>query len=492
VGTRSINVTVNPLPTVSVSGADTVCAGTIVGLTASGATSYSWSPSSGLSCINCANPNATPSTTTTYTVIGTDNAGCKDTETVTIRILSLPNVSAGRDTFVCKLNSIQLSASGAKSYVWTPAATLNCDTCISPIASPATTTTYTVTGTDSNGCVNTDQIKVSIYTQPSINAGPDQTICAGQSAQLQASGGVSYLWSPAGTLSCSACSNPVSLPLVSIDYTLVGMDNNGCSDSDKVHIEVIQRDTITISQNQEICEGESVQLLATGGSAYTWYPAATLNNATIANPTATPTDTTKYYVIIKQGTCFADTLSTTVIVHPLPTIDAGDLLRITAGSSVVINTTGTNISTYAWSPTTTLSCTDCPNPTASPDVSTTYTVRVASEYGCLGEDTVRVIVTCEGNQIWLPNTFTPNADGQNDRFYPHGKGIRAVKSFRIYNRWGEVMYERTNFPTENDIYGWDGTYKNQPLKPDVYVYYLSAECTSGEQIEVKGDITLIK
>ncbi|MEO6830602.1 MAG: T9SS type B sorting domain-containing protein, partial [Chitinophagaceae bacterium] len=109
-----------------------------------------------------------------------------------------------------------------------------------------------------------------------------------------------------------------------------------------------------------------------------------------------------------------------------------------------------------------------------------------------GFDTIRINVRCDGSQLWLPNTFTPNADGENDFFYPHGKGISEIKRFRIYDRWGELIFDRTNMPLNDKNAGWNGTYKNQQLKPDVFVWVLNAVCSNGTPLEVKGNISLIR
>lgn len=492
IGSTTVTLNVNALPNVTAGNNQSTCLGTPVTLTASGASTYSWSPVTGLSCTNCPSPSANPTTTTTYIVTGTDLLGCHDTGMVTVTVKPLPNVVASADTFVCNLNSVQISATGASGYVWSPATTLSCSTCADPIASPTISTTYTVTGTGANGCLNSDQVTVSIYTQPVINAGPDQTICAGRSAQLQASGGNTYVWSPAATLSCSACPNPLATPPATINYKVVGTDVHGCNDSDYIDIRVIQRDSISVGPGGEICEGESFQLSATGGTGYSWTPSNTLNNGSIANPVATPRETTTYNVTIAQGQCFSDILSATVVVHPLPTVDAGPDRNIVAGTSTTLTTTGNNIKTYSWTPSEDLSCRECPEPVATPKKTTTYLVRTTSDFGCESSDEVTVFVTCDEKQLWLPNTFTPNGDGQNDRFYPHGKGITSINRFRIYDRWGEVVYDVMNMPTDDPNYGWDGYFKSQPLKPDVYIYIINAKCSTGEPLEIKGDITLMK
>jgi gliding motility-associated-like protein len=415
-----------------------------------------------------------------------------DTAQTTITILELPVVTAGPDVTICKTTSTTLSASGAASYVWSPATGLSCTTCVNPVATPVANTTYVLTGTGLNGCVNTDTVNVNLYDQPPVNAGPDQTICAGQEAQLQASGANSYFWTPTNTLSCITCANPKAAPPKNTTYFVVGTDMHGCVDSDMVNITVIQRLPVSVGPGGEVCAGGYVQLSASGGDNYNWYPATGLSCTNCASPTANPSETTTYHVAIRQGQCFADTLSVDVVIHPIPTINAGEDKSVILGTPVQINTTATNTQTYTWTPSDGLSCTDCANPMAAPARDMTYVVTATSSFGCTATDEVNVRVRCDNSQIWLPNTFTPNADGQNDRFYPHGKGIQTIAHFRIYNRWGELIFDRTNMPVNDKSYGWDGTFKSQPLKPDVFVWIMDAECTNGEHTQTKGDISLIR
>ena len=488
----TVTVSVHPLPVVSAGAGQSVCAGVGAQLQATGAASYTWSPATGLSCTACPNPIATPAATTTYTVTGTDGFGCTGTATVTVTIKPLPLINAGPDVSICKLNSTQLTATGGVSYIWSPATALSATTGASVTANPVATATYTVTGTGANGCINTDAVTVNVYAQPPVNAGPDQTICNGQAAQLQATGAAGYVWSPATALSCVTCANPSATPSATITYGVVGTDIDGCIDSDKVVITVIPKLPISVSPGGAICEGESIQLTATGGDTYLWSPAATLSCAVCASTLATPVQTTNYQVIIKQGQCFADTLHALVTVHPKPTISAGPDQSIVAGASVQLITSTTFTDTYLWTPATGLSCDDCSAPVASPDRTTTYTVTASNQFGCTATDDVTISVRCDGNQVWLPNTFTPNGDGENDRFYPHGRGIQTVARFRIYDRWGELLFDGANIPVNDKNYGWDGTWKGQQLKPDVYVWILNATCTTGDPIEAKGDISLVR
>jgi gliding motility-associated-like protein len=125
-------------------------------------------------------------------------------------------------------------------------------------------------------------------------------------------------------------------------------------------------------------------------------------------------------------------------------------------------------------------------------VNTTYYANVESDKGCKASDSVRIFLYCENSQVFVPNTFTPNNDGENDVFYPRGVGIKAVKTFRVYNRWGELLFERSNISLNDAANAWDGSYKGGDPKPDVYVYIIEAVCYTDEDIFIKGDVTIIK
>ncbi|WP_243630203.1 PKD domain-containing protein [Taibaiella soli] len=487
-----VTVTVNPLPVVDAGANQTICAGTTTQLQASGASTYSWSPATGLSCTNCANPVASPTTTTTYTVTGTSTAGCHATSTVTVTVNPAPGVTAGAPQTICKGNSAQLNAIGAVTYSWSPATGLSCTTCPDPIATPTTPTVYTVTGTDANGCSATATVAVNFFTPPTISAGADQTLCVGSSAQLQATGGVSYLWTPSNTLSCDNCPNPLATPTTNTTYQVVGTDANGCKDSAKLNISVIQHVPTSVGPGDTLCKGESANLSASGGTSYLWSPSAGLNSTTSATPTATPDVTTTYMVLIQENQCFTDTDYVTVIVNPQPTVDLGPDQAVGAGAGVTLNPKITDATIYQWTPTAYLSCSDCPNPVASPIKTTTYTLVVSNEFGCSDSDAITLSVECDNNQLFIPNTFTPNGDGQNDIFYPHGKGVSTIKRMRIYDRWGELVFDAQNMPVNDPSYGWDGSYKGQRLTPDTYIYIVDATCVTGQPLQIKGDVSLIR
>ena len=241
-----------------------------------------------------------------------------------------------------------------------------------------------------------------------------------------------------------------------------------------------------------VCKGIAVPLYDSGATKYTWIPGTGLSSAYIADPWATPPVTTTYAVIAQLAGCIADTNYVTVVVHPLPTVDAGPDQRVLEGSTAQLNATGTNIYKYAWDQASTLSCDICPNPVASMTVTTTYGITVSTDFGCKSSDSVTIFIYCDASQVFIPNTFTPNGDGQNDVFYPRGKGISQIKSFRIYNRWGQLLFERSDISINDAANAWDGSYLGSMPRPDVYVYIIDAFCDTGAPINIKGDVTIIK
>ncbi len=189
----------------------------------------------------------------------------------------------------------------------------------------------------------------------------------------------------------------------------------------------------------------------------------------------------------------ADAAVKNVLVHALPTATLPSTITLQAGSPVQINGQySSGVRGYTWRPTTGLSCTDCPQPIASPKFNTKYIVQYVDSNGCRNTNTVQVIVLCKNANVFIPNTFSPNGDGSNDVFYVRGRGLDRVKSLRIFNRWGEVVFEKRDFAVNDASVGWDGRYKGTRLTPDVYVYQVEVFCENSEVIRFNGNVALIK
>jgi PKD repeat protein len=368
----------------------TICAGESVQLQASGATQYKWSPATGLSCTDCPNPVASPTGTTTYTVTTANSEGCRDTARITITVLPQAMANAGPDKAICPGASVQLDGSGGGTYEWRPATGLSCTNCATPIASPATTTTYTLRVNPGGRCTDVDSVTVTVNSAAKADAGPDRAICAGEAVQLEGSGGGTYEWVPATGLSCTDCAIPKASPIQTTTYTLRVRLGAGCTDLDSVTVTVRPTVTATISDNVEICAGDSTKLTASGGTIYRWEPAAGLSCADCPSPIARPVATTNYSVIVNTAGGCPDTAAVTVTVHPIPLADAGKDRTLCIGESTTLTAQGGTA--YTWSPDPSLSCTSCQNPIASPTVTTTYHVEVTGSGGCAARDSITVTV----------------------------------------------------------------------------------------------------
>ncbi len=166
-------------------------------------------------------------------------------------------------------------------------------------------------------------------------------------------------------------------------------------------------------------------------------------------------------------------------------------INVGNGSSLLMNYTG-NITSYNWTPNTNLSCNNCAAPFASPKSNTTYTVRVTDRYGCVNQNDITVVVICNNINFFVPNTFSPNGDGQNEVFFPRGTGLFRIKSLIIFNRWGEVVFEKKDFPPNDASSGWTGIFKGKKASPDVYIYMMEILCENNTVIPVKGNVTLLR
>jgi len=471
-------------------------------------TSWRWDFGDGSSS-NLQNPlhfYAAPGFYSVKLTVRTD-LGCIDSITVNnyIKIVRSPVTDiVSSDTSVCQQGSILFQgietvpdtsalswswdfANGQTSLLQNPPAQL--------YVTPGNFTVRMIV-TNSSSCKDTVDQPITINPLPIANAGLDSTICLGDQVQLNATGATTYQWlPPVNNLSCTNCANPIANPTVTTTYIVRGTTAFGCEDTDSVTITVIQPSTVVAPADDSLCIGQSLSLKATGTQLYTWTPATGLNNPNIANPTANPVVTTTYTVTgSDQFGCFITQDSVLISVFPLPTVNAGRDTTILSGTNNLLLSPiySNDVLAYLWSPTTGLSCTTCPNPVAAPKVSTTYTVTATNNGGCKASDALTVIVVCNNNNIFMPNTFSPNGDGMNDVYYPRGRGINTIRSMRIFNRWGQQVYSRQSFNANEITAGWDGKFQGKELPPDVYVYILELVCENQTIISLKGDITLVR
>ena len=356
--------------------------------------------------------------------------------------------------------------------------------------------TATLRAVNLYGCWDSLSRLIVAKDTPNMKISGSVITCQGQGVPLIASGAESYRWKPQVSLSCYTCPNPVATPLASQVYTVTGSNGPGagCERSKSLQIGIVQPRRIISSKGDSLCVGESYQLMASGLDKYTWSPATGLSATNIPNPTARPQQSITYRVIATDSlNCFSDTAFVPVGVFNKPVVNIlKDKYTGFAGTKITLETVSADVTRWRWSPSTGLSCITCPSPELTITKLITYKVWVTNPGGCEAVDEVAIEPICSSEDIFVPNTFSPNADGRNDVFFPMGKGISVIKSLRIYNRWGEVVFERQNFQPNDPSAGWDGTFKGRPLNPDIYVYAMVLLCFNNESIDMKGNVTLLK
>jgi len=305
----SVYVSVNPLPVIYASPSlITVCSGnstmlSVTGTSASLPINYQWNPNTGLSSNITNTVTATVISTTTYSVIGTDAKGCYNTTTAKVNVNSLPTITIiPANVSICSGASTTLSAIGANIYVWNPSIILNNTKGTSITTSPINNTTYTITGTDNNGCSNQATANLVVYALPIITLTSNETICAGVSTVLSANGAISYVWTPSTTPSTGQI---VTIsPNSATTYTVIGTDQNGCTNEATIKVNTLPASVITVSGDVTIYSGETIDISGTSnGASYTWMPATSLSCNTCSTTTASPTVTTKYYITADNGSC---------------------------------------------------------------------------------------------------------------------------------------------------------------------------------------------
>ena len=498
----TVEVTPFPVPNIAL-GLDTaICQGTTIQLLANGGTSdpssYQWNQqSANLSCYACPNPFANPMTTTTYTVTVTNAGGCSATDAIAVSVFDPTQVFAGPDLTICEGESIVMSDGGfGTNPTWSPVDDLSCAFCPNPTASPNTTTTFAITVNDPTaGCLITDSVTVEVIPSESIDAGEDNLICLGDPTQLTGIGSGTLVWTPGSPLSDPFIANPIANITENTTFYLTATNGN-CILVDSVSISVT--DSVVISTSDEsICQGDSVMLQAVGGNAdaYIWTPSDGLSDPTIANPIANVTETTTYTVSASFGSCPSNTATSTVIVNPLPDVSIYPVHNFYLGDAIPLSiehAAGASSSyAYSWTPSEGLSCDDCQIPLAAPDTNAVYNILITDmESGCETELTteLRELGLCSENVLAVPNGFTPNNDGNNDVLFVRSSAIGNIKVFRVFDRWGAVVFETTDIAI-----GWDGNFDGKPVNSGVFVYYVEAFCPiDGSVILKKGNVTIIR
>jgi len=510
---RQITITIIQVPTIDAT-ADptTVCRGSAVRLTATSTApntvmqTFNWRGNSTIysgQSLTVENLQATTDFILTYTY-GNNCGTLRDTVRVTVIEGGQININP-TDTIVCVGQSVQLNATGTAQIVnprWTMGSGLSCTNCINPTATPTVdSAVYTFTGTLAT-CPSeiTKTVVIRRFPSPAINIIKDTTICAGQSVRLNSNPtpGATYVWTSSTNPNFRSTDPNLSVaPNVTTTYTLTA-SLAGCAPIVQRVIVTIFTANVTISGDSTLCPGEALSLTAMGNAPagfpqnYRWQwnqnnnqTGATLNLPNLPGDTEftlTYTYGTGCAPVIRRVNVDVQTLSVSIEADP-DSVFRGQPVTVTA------TTTPPNLpgATYTWT------ANDKPipgngptiqhNPTENPTV---YKVKVQLNNGC-NPDSNSTRVVIKTVNIRLPNAFTPNNDGKNDVFVYITEDVLASVDFKIYNRWGQLVFETREFNK-----GWDGKHNGRDAPSDVYVYVLVARDPGGNEEIRKGDVTLIR
>jgi dienelactone hydrolase len=416
--TKTTSITVNQGPTVTITPTiSAICQGQSIGLTASGATTYTWSHG------GANGANLTPTATTIYTVTATGASTCAAIVTKTITVNLPPTISITPTlTSICADQSINLTANGANTYTWNHGGSNGSS------QSPSVTTTYTVNATSATGCTNTAVKTISITSSPSITVNGGG-ICSGQSFTINPSGADTYSVT-GGTL--------VVTPTTTSTYSVTGSLSSGCAASNTAVVTITVTTPPVISVNSgSICAGQSFTINPSGASSYT---------VSGGNLVVNPTSNSSYTVTGSNiPGCQSNPVVSTVSVIAIPTLTLNTSESILcAGQTAVVSASGA--SSYTWNTGATTS-----SISVTPSVTTSYTVNARNTEGCVAT-----------SQITQNVSTCTSTDGQIDdselfNIYPNpNAGIFMIQSientsYTIYDAFGRKVQNAKLLYGSNEI-----------------------------------------
>lgn len=439
-----------------------------------------------------------PSPGTYVTTLTVESSkGCIATIKDTVYILDKPPFTVTNDTLICSVDNLQLSASTISNccVTWSPNYNINDIHSFTPIVHPQVTTVYSVTYADNRGCNAAAQVKVRVVDTVTLKTGNDTTICRGDAIALSlASDALRYSWTqvPGGsTLNDPTLQNPIATPTAALTTYYVTGNIGSCVDRDSIKIRTVPYPNTDAGPNQRICYGSSTSLQGSGGAFYSWSPTAFLSSPNSAGTNVTlPTVTVTYTLTVRDTLGCPKPVSDSVIVnvnHVFANAGPSDTSIVQDQPLQLTATGGTHYSWLGIPATQWLSNTQIANPVAYPQNDISYVVTAIDDIGCFDTDTIRVHFYKVHPDLYIPTGFSPNGDGNNDILKPLALGLKSVDAFRIYNRWGQML-----FSTKQIGVGWDGKFGGAEQASGTYVWYAEGTDYTNKKIFRKGSVVLIR
>jgi gliding motility-associated-like protein len=500
----NIKITINQPPNVNISNDTIICKDMAIQfnpiIAPAQIYTYSWS-GSGVTFLNnttVSNPVGTFTQVGNYQLIlNVDPVaqGCQGRDTFNVLVLPNDITLFNGDTTVCKGASFPINVTGHPlfAYNWTPSTYLNNPFIEDPVASPDTVIKYTVTATYP-GCIPmVKSFNVDVQPVPSVYAGIDRQMCDFDTVQLHAIVQPSsypnyiYNWAPNADLNDPTSKDPIFSGSNTEFLNVIVSTPIGCSDTDFVSVTVNSVEFANVNPTEKtICPHDTVFFNGGGGVTYRWSPNYGLSDSTIINPYALVYTPTEYKLYSTSAQGCVDTDIVRINVGSGAVLNVGEDVTLYPGESVELFANG-NCSNFEWIPNYHLTANNIKNPIANPPVTTQYIVKGTTENDCKISDSITIRIS-EESVLDLPNAFSPGSGTSiNDELKIIKRGIVNLNFFRIYNRWGELVFE-----TKQIEKGWNGQFKGKAQPMGVYVYTIDAVTSTGKRFYKQGNITLIR
>lgn len=517
----SIEIIVTPVSAIEiVPGLDTICPGESVVLTVTGPGALeeiSWSPPTGLSCTDCISPTASPQSTTTYSVEA-EFEGCPVGASATL-IVPSGGLFDLADGFVCPgdpfvLNSVN---NPAGTYSWTSSDGSLTTTNPTPTVNPTATTTYFVTASLAECPPVSGQVTVTVGQDFTVTVAQPGILCPGDEVVLEAiasAPSLNFVWEDAAGTQVGTGQTISVSPAATTSYTVFATDPQNCFNNEAtVTVEVSLPFTVDAKPDTTVSAGSPVTLVATSsipGISFEWLEGTAMIGSG-DEITVTSCVTTIYTLVGTDAAGCESTDQVNVTVTAGFKIDSITVIQVDSTLSdslyegeeffLTVQTTPAVLpgATYEWyidgvlvsTTNDTISESLFASEILGEDIEGSITqavnVVITSDAGCEAEKNREITVF--NIPIQMPNAFSPNGDGTNDNYLIFSKIPLTILEFKVWNRWGQLVYDNEGGET-----GWDGKHKSEDAASDVYVYRIKYEITggSGKQYVQSGDVTLLR
>ena len=435
----------------------------------------------------------------------TDQVGCTVPYELDSIITHGQPVINFKDTSICAGSTVSVNA-GSGHFHWNEHILPLCDTCVQNltvcdtcnivVVHPMDTTEYIATVSNDFGCSATGRFKVMVDPLPILSTQDTIKLCKNASITLDiVKHADNVSWAPATFLNSPTALQPTCTPTLDVDYVVTASNKLGCTVTRNIPVKVYDKMPLTLTNDTAVCGGTKVQLNASITDTffhnvnYAWSGTGYLNHYNTADPIATVfSQGETFHVTATSGVCPAVTASVTLDVHPSASVKLPETIVTTPYTEVSIAPVSGDLVSYNWSAKDSLSCTECAVTTLSAIESQVVYVEGKNQYGCAAKDSMKIhILNCDPASIFVPNTFTPNNDGTNDKLYVRSRTLSQLEYFRLFNRWGAIVFE-----TKNVSEGWDGNINGRVAEQGVYVYQISGKCENGYDVATSGTVTLIR